>query len=1361
MRIKINKKTLKAPLNNEYCPLNNLIKDNENNTSFTTTKLNFDLQHPVNIETQRSYDDSVNLILNDNKNIPRLINSKFKVIENNQYEIINRIGNNSTNVYHESSLDSDSSLYFNYRTSPIINYKGLIQGELLVGQYVLYFNYVDSDGNTSDYIAESGLIPVFIGEDGNPYSMDGGIKNQNSYKGIYINLTNLDTNYNYIEISYIRYFADYNQSRQVEFKKILHKYTINSSNIKIQILGTENTQDLDPNILNITRFNAANVLAQAQCKNMLFFGNISKTSDNYELLSQYSLRIIPEIIINTSFNVVNINYSQERNGTYYNSTIMYNNVGYCNGEYYRFGVVYIYENGTLSNVYNTLGYTISNNLVPEFKDDISEIVYDENYYINNNLFNNVTLNLNINAKGVCRINSSNNEKCIGIRFNIPKNIIDNLKNLGIRGLFFVRQKRIPVKIAQCLIQNIEKYARVPLVRLSNSKNLIQGFINSNNTVSKSNYTITDPEKATSSKAFAGICPDFLLNQPYYNSIFNGGKFILRQVTQNTKFEYNENDTRNRLITQGEKNYINREEEIEVEICSVTEDVKNVAIGSELFRKTAGNAEEAYRVEYFTADNPTTNNKFEDNANNKHHNYVRGEYSPYLAIKSDKELYAGQIYDIYYSNQLTETENFNLRINLKEPFYAISDRYNFDDLKNYFLICYRGDCYFNTFTYRVNRNFNDPSLPNNDVIIDQDTWKNHYYNNEWNKIVRSDINAVKLGMWITFNVESSFNYALRSEDHSYVAEEALMGSPRSFYPRSALLDNGHNKMPDSYLYNDAYRATLGYKCYYALEDVNYLKNNFSNRIQYSAVSIQDSYKNNYRESYSTYYRDYSQEYGAITKLIGFEGYLLVIFEYAICIAVINERVLAGSGEGGPVFINTQNVLPEELTVISDTYGSQWPESVVKSELGYVYGIDTSAKKIWRVTGQQIDIISNLKINSFLESNLPNDKYFPNIGTYDIRTHYNNKKKDIMFTCYKKNDNNTILWNICYNEYIDKFITFYSWIPLISENINTDFFSFNYEKNRNSKLWLHNNGFPTHWYGEYHPFEFEFVVNDKLDQQKIFNNLIIISNKAEPESFHFEIEGDNYEFSSDKRNMYYRQERTKKTFRNLGSDILYDLNYENCYGNVYERYARSLNKEYTDKYSAIDKVYPNLEENTELVQQVKSSIFPLYYERVDTYNDIYYKYREMFGDGYDFKNLSGSEIKWNRKLNQFNVVTHIKNSPIDNYGSLRGNSRYKEGKWNIQIPSITFNQKNEEPWENGIPPIVLSNVPKDITYNNISYDQIPNTYYNKYWTRNIDFNAWTYRKETQIRDKWIKIRVRYSGKNLAIIHSLITLYNVSYA
>ena len=308
----------------------------------------------------------------------------------------------------------------------------------------------------------------------------------------------------------------------------------------------------------------------------------------------------------------------------------------------------------------------------------------------------------------------------------------------------------------------------------------------------------------------------------------------------------------------------------------------------------------------------------------------------------------------------------------------------------------------------------------------------------------------------------------------------------------------------------------------------------------------------------------------------------------------------------------------------------------------------------------------------------------------------------------------------------------------------------------------NVYPTYWYNKWHPFEFEFVVNDKIGQQKIFNNLVIRSNKAEPESFHFEIEGDNYEFSSDKRTMYFRQEATKNLYQNLGSDILYDRYYTDVAAKMYtqEQYYRDGNY---GQY--VDKVYPVLYEG--LKQQVKSTIFPLYYERVDTYDEIYHSYREMMGNGYDFKNLSGSEILWNRSLNQFDIVTHIKNSPIDKVGRLRGNSFYKEGRWNIQIPSIIFNQKNEDTWTNNKPPIIINsqNVPNDLSSSEISIDKIPNIYTHSKTNNNIEdyikVKDWTYRKEARIRDKWMKVRIRYSGKNLAIIHSVATLYNLSYS
>ena len=268
------------------------------------------------------------------------------------------------------------------------------------------------------------------------------------------------------------------------------------------------------------------------------------------------------------------------------------------------------------------------------------------------------------------------------------------------------------------------------------------------------------------------------------------------------------------------------------------------------------------------------------------------------------------------------------------------------------------------------------------------------------------------------------------------------------------------------------------------------------------------------------------------------------------------------------------------------------------------------------------------------------------------------------------------------------------------------------------------------------------------------------------------------------MYFRQEATKNLYQNLGSDILYNRKYTDIVEDKYtqEQYYRGGDNY---KYDISGMSYPVATGG--LVQQKKSTIFPLYYNRIDTYNEIYDIYREMIdkdSNAYDFKNLSGSEIKWYRDLNQFNIVTHIKSSPIDLVGILRGNSFYNEGTWNVQVPSIICNQANEyksdgtskwinvlddlkkdgplKDWDNKIPPIVINTdqIPDDLDEEKVTVDRLPNIYQNGYWTKSITTTPWTSRKEVKIRDKWMKVRIRYSGKNLAIIHSIMTLFNISY-
>jgi hypothetical protein len=125
---------------------------------------------------------------------------------------------------------------------------------------------------------------------------------------------------------------------------------------------------------------------------------------------------------------------------------------------------------------------------------------------------------------------------------------------------------------------------------------------------------------------------------------------------------------------------------------------------------------------------------------------------------------------------------------------------------------------------------------------------------------------------------------------------------------------------------------------------------------------------------------------------------------------------------------------------------------------------------------------------------------------------------------------VVWNICWNELLEKWVTRYSWYPEFSENINNIFYTFankdiyNTEgKNKVGILYKH--GFsgtlaeegkiePTKWYDKQEPFEFEFVVAPNAGAHKIYNNFEIISNKVEPNSFIYSILGDGLSWNDEK-------------------------------------------------------------------------------------------------------------------------------------------------------------------------------------------------------------------------------------------------------
>ena len=1823
---------------------------------FVTNELSFDLSHPVNILPQYSYDGSVNLILNDGLNIPRLINSRFTVTGNNTYKIVDRKGDNDTNIYDQGEqFDVDTSLFKNVNKIPKLNYLGTSGGNMKVGNYHFYFKYADSDGNESDWVAESGLVSVFAGV--TPQSVDTGIRDENSIKSVRFQMSNIDVGYSYVKVYYTRYSADVGSNYVVQAKRIDKNFLVSSSGTcTIYINGDENETEVTLEEINSSFDVIQNSKTQCTVANRLFMANIHKSRIEYDKLSKLSLCFCPYKTeepypltnggIDENYNITSLSMG------YYDSKYIYDKTGYWPGELYRIGVVYILKDGSLSPVFNIRGatnipilstdslgkvnyyYKIDKDLHDEslrvdsglssseyLEQVLTEVDYsEENYMIIGGYADNE------NAKGVIQLSDDRVSgeagpfPILGINVTAHNSVIEELKKYC-KGFFFVRQKRIPLTLAQGIVIGVDKESRTPTlptlagvineVTTENSfvetsdindiNYVTEGFLgryyfkldkkplstgkkllialgvvavlaaavvatiftagaaaaaigvglavslsttigasaitvgaaigiaagatlavsaaaigidawavsarqNRNNRAAQAvkgrneaipeGYERNETEESrilthdlgaryiikdsTKNSPEAIIVPDYQVNQPYYNQFLTGDNFTLKLTYEQPIYNYLndgyfESDARHFYVSsyllQNDNKFYN------VRLVGVPDGCPIKLIGENKYRARAGYPEEAHQYKFI-------GNSYEDTTNKKDNSdIVRGNFGSFVGVNG----YTGHACDQvnimipgYQENKLYDY--VQLRTQDSSAFYAISDRVDINEVnkkdtllresadvvKDFSLVCYRGDSYICQYTHRIIRNFNDPSAPYNDDIVDPNSWKDNYDPDKpesYAEINLGDVNAVQLGLWLTFCVRSSYNLNIRTIDKSHVDEYVMCGNYRSFYPHYGQVADGNQKIPDSDQYNKGFTKSVSEKFYFEVPDVPYIKQEFQNRVVFSDIHINDAYKNGFRVLRTTNHKDYPMTYGSITKLIELKNALLVVFEHGIGLVAVNNTAEHAS-----------QVL-SDLNIISDTYGSQWRDSVIKTPSG-VYGVDTVAKKIWLVKNGQLEIISDLKVQEFLNQNisLSERELTPILGVRNVKTVYNAFKHDVMFTFYDTLQGvHEKSWNLCWNEILGIFTTFYSWIPSEMENIDNIPFSFDrdvvkalgklgvskhdndysdgvtltnnvisviegeseetdngvvyenatftvpnktlkmtyldvrgevqeydffgasaianatddikllthvtnesnfigflhldnrtlpdgktryrieYELLRdrqgNNKLfeivpvkiavstvnellksnvkyinayylalknsvdpkvllseiyyrnssgisygdvdshkvapingrilidkpifknkmgkrltlprdlqinpdkiirylnikakvfieasaddgtfsaqeayynqfangdqnvcmidagyfessvaittdfnlsllstdfWKHGQAglidisdkiYPTYWYGKQHPFEFECVVVDNPSVHKIFTNLELVANNAKPESFHYEVVGDVYDFADDKPTMYFRQEALKALYQYNGYDIEYNSNF--------------------------------LE--VEPKQHNRSADFPKYYSRWDTINEIYDSYKRFSAPiGFNYDHLAGAEIVYYPTRNEFRIWNHAEAIDVDSLSSdlatsvIKANCRYLEDKWLVSINPIVVTYKNEidktavvpgtsmfskdafgvyrySTWVDGaqfgpyegskLPPINIQGTkleeslgeqiefPEgDVGKGNALCGLYDLTAWKQGSWRPIDPTKNKDRRETDVRGKFMKVRIRYSGEELAIIDFLNTIYQMSFA
>ena len=154
----------KGQLINGYAPFYNLCNEDQCISDCSTsgdTGLNFSMCHPVDMLVQESYDGGVNLILNDGKNIPKIINSRFSVQEDNTFQITDRVGFKDANLYEKNKFAVQSSLLPHVEEILHIQYDGLLEntGTLKCGVYTFYFKYADQDNNNP---LKKALPPIWL-----------------------------------------------------------------------------------------------------------------------------------------------------------------------------------------------------------------------------------------------------------------------------------------------------------------------------------------------------------------------------------------------------------------------------------------------------------------------------------------------------------------------------------------------------------------------------------------------------------------------------------------------------------------------------------------------------------------------------------------------------------------------------------------------------------------------------------------------------------------------------------------------------------------------------------------------------------------------------------------------------------------------------------------------------------------------------------------------------------------------------------------------------------------------------------------------------------------------------------------------
>ena len=421
-----------------YKPLNNFcgpIKNESQRRAFRTVDFNFQQGKFIDIRGKKVFDDSINLYMADGVNPLRVINTGF-----------DQDGRQTNKLYYTGDFRHIVNVIRGADKQVNIEFKRLVEGgRWKSGNTFLYVRYSTEDFNKTNFLGESLPItvsnyPAKAGVTGSPgtHAID-----DLSSKAIEIELSDIDTNYKFLEIAVIRYFSEDNGILLSEAKLINHRYSITGEKMTLRLNGYEQLIDIGFEEI-IKPNNQEDVCDTIEIlENRLWGANWKRNKVHDPVLATNALKFRPVPKVESH----EVPYSSP---FFYSNPDNLNKVGYFRGESYAFQVIYVYDDGSESLGYPTSGIDLFDVAGPWSKSSYDVVGALTNYngivrfprFAHSPAFH--ILTDSVTGAKTIRLNVMKVEFQKFGELNLPANV---------KGFYFTRAERIPNLVTQGISMN--------------------------------------------------------------------------------------------------------------------------------------------------------------------------------------------------------------------------------------------------------------------------------------------------------------------------------------------------------------------------------------------------------------------------------------------------------------------------------------------------------------------------------------------------------------------------------------------------------------------------------------------------------------------------------------------------------------------------------------------------------------------------------------------------------------------------------------------------------------------------------------------------------------------------------------------